>query len=125
MTTPSYHSICRWTFNAGNGGFLPGNIRPEWAADTFGTKDMVELVAEKIEPRLPENIALGIELHYDTEICEKTVDAVADAMTANSLHLAMITPGAHSHFAYGGLRLAWVLVRSRVLRLCFPRIYRG
>ena len=102
MSATSYHSICRWTFNAGKGGFLPGNIRPDWAADKFGSKEMVELVAEKVKPRLPDNVALGIELHYDTEICENTADAVATAMVQNSLHLAMVTPGAHSHHAYGG-----------------------
>ena len=26
----SLHSICRWTFNAGKGGFVPDDMRPEW-----------------------------------------------------------------------------------------------
>ncbi len=101
-TEKSYHSICRWTFNAGKGGFLPGNIRPAWAADKFSTADMVKLVADKLTKKLPKNIELGIELHYDTEICDKTAKEVADAMNSCNLTLAMITPGAHSHFAYGG-----------------------
>jgi xylose isomerase len=29
MSQKSYHSICRWTFNAGKGGFVPGDMRPE------------------------------------------------------------------------------------------------
>jgi xylose isomerase len=26
----SLHSICRWTFNAGRGGFVSDDMRPEW-----------------------------------------------------------------------------------------------
>ncbi len=101
--TTSAHSICRWTFNAGKGGFTPGNVRPAWAADRFDTADFVRLVRRQIAPRLPEGIELGIELHYDTEIDEGNVAAVADAMGETGLPLAMITPGAHSHHGYGGI----------------------
>jgi len=102
MAEKSLHSICRWTFNPGKGGFVPGDMRPEWGA-SFGTPDMVKLVAEKIRPRLPDNILLGIEVHYDAEVDDENAAAVADAMVDNGLYLAMITPGAHSHFGYGGV----------------------
>jgi len=99
----SLHSICRWTFNPGKGGFVPGDMRPEWGSDKFSTVDMIRLVRGKIAPRLPETIELGIEMHYDTEVDEKTAAAVADALVDSGLYLAMITPGAHSHYAYGGI----------------------
>ncbi|MBP8304005.1 MAG: xylose isomerase [Phycisphaerae bacterium] len=103
MAKKSLHSICRWTFNAGKGGFVPGDMRPAWSSDHFTTADMIELVAEKIRPRLPDHIELGIELHYDSEVDDKNARAVARALVNNGLYLAMITPGAHSHFAYGGI----------------------
>ncbi len=103
MAKKSLHSICRWTFNAGKGGFVPADIRPEWAGSRFGTPEMIELVAKKIRPRLPGNVELGIEVHYDAEVDDKNAAAVADALVSNKLSLAMITPGAHTHFAYGGI----------------------
>ncbi|MCM8772914.1 MAG: TIM barrel protein [Candidatus Omnitrophica bacterium] len=99
----SYHSICRWTFNPGKGGFVPSNIRPSWTSDKFDTVDFIKLIAEKIKTRLPENIVIGIELHYDTEINEKNVKDVVSVMKENNIYLALITPGAHSYFAYGGI----------------------
>ncbi len=103
MAKKSLHSICRWTFNAGKGGFVPADIRPEWAGGRFGTPEMIELVAKNIRPRLPNSVELGIEMHYDAEVDDKNAAAVADALVSNKLYLAMITPGAHSHFAYGGI----------------------
>lgn len=102
MTEESLHSICRWTFNPGKGGFVPGDMRPEWGRG-FGTPEMIELVAKRIRPRMPEHVVLGIEMHYDAEVDDANAAAVADAMVGNKLYLAMITPGAHSHFAYGGI----------------------
>ncbi|MFZ0034229.1 MAG: hypothetical protein WAK60_04460 [Sedimentisphaerales bacterium] len=102
MAEKSLHSICRWTFNPGKGGFVPGDMRPEWGGK-FGTPEMIKLVADKIRPRLPKNVELGIEMHYDAEVDDKNAVAVADALVDNKLYLAMITPGAHSHFAYGGI----------------------
>jgi xylose isomerase len=102
MAEKSLHSICRWTFNPGKGGFVPGDMRPEWGGK-FGSPEMIKLVADKIAPRLPENIELGIELHYDAEVDDDNAAAVADALVDNNLYLAMITPGAHCHFAYGGV----------------------
>jgi xylose isomerase len=99
----SLHSICRWTFNAGKGGFVPADMRPTWAGSKFGSVDMIKLVKQKIAPRLPDNVQLGIELHYDTEVDEKSVPEVADALVECGLYLALITPGAHSHYAYGGI----------------------
>lgn len=99
----SLHSVCRWTFNPGKGGFVPADIRPEWSDENFDTVKMIQLVAERIAPRMPEHIELGIELHYDREVNETNAAAVADALVDNKLFLAMITPGAHSRFAYGGI----------------------
>ena len=99
----SLHSICRWTFNAGKGGFVPADIRPAWAGAKFGSADMIKLVKQKIKPRMPDNIELGIELHYDTEVSEKTAKEIADMLVDCGMYLAMITPGAHSHYAYGGI----------------------
>ena len=102
MAGKSLHSICRWTFNPGKGGFVPGDMRPEWGG-TFGTPDMIKLVGDKIAPRLPADIELGIEMHYDAEVDDDNAAAVADALVDNKLYLAMITPGAHCHFGYGGV----------------------
>jgi len=99
----SLHSICRWTFNPGRGGFAPSDIRPQWSSDKFNTADMVKLIKKEISPGLPDHIELGIELHYDTEVNEKTAPEIADALIDCGIYLAMITPGAHSHFAYGGI----------------------
>jgi len=99
----SLHSICRWTFNPGKGGFVPADMRPEWGGEKFGTAEMIKLVKKKIAPRLPDNVELGIEMHYDSEVDEKTAPQIADALVDSGLYLAMTTPGAHSHFAYGGI----------------------
>jgi xylose isomerase len=96
------HSLCRWTFNSGKGGFVPGNIRPQWSASNLDVVGIINLINRNIRPRLPEHIELGFELHYDTEIDEKSAPAVADALLASKMYLAMITPGLHSHFGYGG-----------------------
>jgi xylose isomerase len=99
----SLHAICRWTFNAGKGGFTPGDMRPAWNDTNLDVLGIIKLIKEQIKPRLPENIVLGMEFHYDTEINEKTAPAVADALVDAQMYLAMITPGAHSHFGYGGI----------------------
>lgn len=98
----TYHSLCRWTFNAGKGGFVPGDIRPQWSGDRLDVVGIINLIATKIRPRLPKHIELGFEVHYDTEIDEKTAPAIADALVDSKMYLAMITPGLHSHFGYGG-----------------------
>jgi len=43
----SLHSICRWTFNAGKGGFTPADMRPEW---NMSTVDVIQLIKSKIAP---------------------------------------------------------------------------
>ncbi|MFC1561332.1 xylose isomerase [Candidatus Latescibacterota bacterium] len=103
MEKKSYHSICRWTFNAGKGGFVPSNMRPEWSSADLDTVGMIELVAKEIVPRMTDNVDLGIELHYDNEVSEETAPEIADALVSNNLPLAMITPGAHGHWGYGGI----------------------
>lgn len=92
MAKKSPHSICRWTFNAGKGGFVPGDMRPAWNSQNFTTVDMIELVAKTIRPRLPGHIELGIELHYDSEVDDRNAKAVAKALVNNGLYLAMVTP---------------------------------
>ena len=99
----SLHSICRWTFHAGLGRFVPGDMRPQWDDDRFDTVDFIHLVREKIAPELPDDVELGVELHYDNEVSEENAEDVAEALDATDLSLAMITPGAHLHFAYGGI----------------------
>jgi xylose isomerase len=102
MASTSLHSICRWTFNPGKGGFVPGDMRPEWAGD-FSTVDMIGIVRDTIAPRLPGTIGLGLEIHYDNEVNERTAASIADALSDAGMHLAMITPGAHGHYGYGGI----------------------
>src|SRR4030042_4236886 len=102
MSEKSLHSICRWTFNPGKGGFVPGDMRPEGGA-AFGTPEMIKLVKDKVAPRLPDNVELGIEMHYDAEVDDKNADEVADALVDCGLYLAMLTPGAHAPFDYGGI----------------------
>lgn len=99
----SFHGICRWTFNSGKGGFVPGNQRPEWSGENLDTVGMIKLVKDKIIPRLPDEITVGIEAHYDTEYNESNADAIADALVDCGMYLAMATPGAHSHWGYGGI----------------------
>ena len=102
-TEKSYHSLCVWTFNAGKGGFTPSDIRPEWAEDVFDSEKKIYLINEKIRPRLPEHIQLGLEVHYDYEYNEDTSHNIADALCNTDISLAMVTPGAHRYFAYGGI----------------------
>lgn len=101
MSQKSLHSICRWTFNAGKGGFVPGDMRKDWSE--MDAVRSIKIIKDKIAPRLPDTIELGYEVHYDSEIDEKSAPAVADALIDAKMSLAMITPGAHSHFAYGGV----------------------
>lgn len=99
----SFHSICRWTFNAGKGGFVPANMRPEWNMENLDTAGAVRLIKTMITPRLPQNVELGIELHYDFEFDEKTAPEIEEALVEAGIYLAMVTPGSHAHFAYGGI----------------------
>ena len=98
----SYHSLCRWTFNAGKGGFVPDDIRPAWDEANLDTLGVIRLIKEKIAPRVPEHIVLGFEIHYDNEVNEQNAEAVAEALLDCGMYLAMITPGAHIHYGYGG-----------------------
>jgi xylose isomerase len=96
-------SLCRWTFNSGKGGFTPGDIRPNWSTSKLDNVGIIEIIRTKIAPRIPDTIQLGYEAHYNNEIDEKSAPAVADALVGAKMHLAMITPGLHSHFGYGGI----------------------
>lgn len=99
----SYHSICRWTFNAGKGGFVPADMRPAWREDRLNSTGVIQLIKERIAPRLPDHIQLGYELHYNNEVNETNAAEIADALADSGMYLAMLTPGAHIHFAYGGI----------------------
>ncbi len=103
MTKNSFHSLCRWTFHAGKGGFVPANIRPDWSDDQLGTTGVIEVIRKKIKPRLPDHVILGYELHYDNEVNERTASEISAALVDSGMYLAMITPGAHIHFGYGGI----------------------
>jgi xylose isomerase len=103
MPDTSLHSLCRWTFHEGVGRFVPSGVRPSWSPDQFDTVDFVHLVQDRIVPRLPGHIELGVELHYDNEYNEDNAEAIADALKETDLSLAMVTPGAHLHYAYGGI----------------------
>jgi xylose isomerase len=63
----------------------------------------VHLVADHIRPRVPENTRLGVAVHYDKEIDEKTAAGFVQALKDEDLVIAMATPGAHAHFGYGGI----------------------
>jgi len=102
MSQHSFHSICAWTFNAGKGGFTPSDTRPQWADERLDTCGKIDLIREKIAPRLPDHIQLGLEIHYDYEYDETDAGTIADRLIASGISLAMTTPGAHRHFAYGG-----------------------
>src|SRR5271157_4064569 len=99
----AYHSICRWTFHAGKGGFVPADIRKKWSTDKLDTVNLIGLIEKEIAPRVPKHVVLGYEVHYDTEINESNAREVAEALRESGIYLAMMTPGAHSHFAYGGI----------------------
>jgi xylose isomerase len=99
----SYHSICKWTFSPGKGGFVPGNIRPSWSSDNLSTVGIIEIIRDRVAPRLPDNVVLGFEAHYDCEYNEDNAAEIADALVDAGMYLAMATPGAHTHFAYGGI----------------------
>ncbi|MBW1642876.1 MAG: xylose isomerase [Deltaproteobacteria bacterium] len=103
MNIKSYHSICAWTFNSGKGGFTPPDTRPGWSSEQLDTIGKIQLIQNKIKPRLPEHIELGFEIHYDYEYNEQNASAIADAMVKSGISLAMATPGAHRHFPYGGI----------------------
>ncbi len=101
--TKSLHSVCAWTFHSGAGGFVPSNIRPGWNINQLDTVGKIRLIRDKIASRLPENIQLGLEMHYDYEFNEINAEEIADALLEARMSLAMTTPGAHRHFAYGGV----------------------
>jgi xylose isomerase len=99
----SLHSICAWTFHEGKGGFTPGHIRTSWGAGGFDTIAKIKLIKHKIIPRLPKNIRIGLEMHYDYEVREDTANATAEALLEAGMWLAMVSPGAHMYFGYGGI----------------------
>lgn len=103
MSEKSHHSICCWSFNAGKGGFVPADIRPAWNADNLDALGVIRIIQDNIVPRMPENVVLGFEMHYDYEFNEKNASEIADALRTSDISLAMVTPGAHAHFAYGGM----------------------
>ena len=94
-------SIVRWTFHPGAGGFVPDDMRLEFK--DLGPEQYLEILKELIEPRLPENTRLGAAVHYDKEIDEATAEGFAQKLVDYGIALAMATPGAHAHWANGGI----------------------
>jgi xylose isomerase len=78
-------------------------MRPAWAPSKLTTVGMIELVKKRIAPRMPDEVELGLEVHYDSEVDEKTAPEIADALLDAGMSVALTTPGAHAHFAYGGI----------------------
>ncbi|NOQ97701.1 MAG: xylose isomerase, partial [Calditrichae bacterium] len=103
MKNQSFQSICRWTFNPGQGGFVPDNIRPAWTTQKLGAVGVVGILKREIVPRIPDHIILGYELHYDNEVNEGNAGEIVDSLLDAGIYLAMITPGAHIHYGYGGI----------------------
>jgi xylose isomerase len=99
----SLHAVCRWTFHAGRGGFVPANMRPQWNFKNLDTPGVIKLIRNKIAPRLPEDVELGIEIRFESEVDEKTAPAIADALVDSGIYLAMLSLGAHVHWGYGGI----------------------
>ena len=61
----TFHSVCRWTFHAGKGGFTPSNQRPAWGSDEFDTIDMIKLVKKEIVPRIPDIDFINVKTGFD------------------------------------------------------------
>ena len=108
-----YQSICRWSFHAGKGGFVPDGIRPSFAG--LSTEAFVEIIAGQVAPRLPENTRPGIAVHYDREVSEENAESFSRVLKDSGLALSMISPGAHYYFAYGGIGSPDERERSRAL----------
>jgi len=96
-----FQSVCRWSFHAGKGGFVPRNMRPELAE--MSPEQFAEFVAERIVPRVPENTRIGVAVHYDREVDEKSAKTFAKALKDNGLALSMGSPGAHYYWGFGGI----------------------
>lgn len=96
-----YQSVCRWSFNPGKGGFVPGNVRPEYRK--MSPMEFAELVATRIIPRVPQNTRVGVAVHYDREVDEKTAENFAKALKNHGLALSMGTPGLHYYYGFGGI----------------------
>ncbi len=96
-----YQSVCRWSFHPGKGGFVPGNMRPEFR--DLSAEGFAKLVGEKIAPRVPKNIRLGVALHYDKEVDEKSAESLVKVLKDYGLAVSMGTPGGHFYFGYGGI----------------------
>jgi xylose isomerase len=92
----SLHAVCRWTFHAGRGGFVPAHMRPQWNFKNLDTPGVIKLIRNKIAPRLPEDVELGIEIRFKSEVDEKTAPAIADALVDSGIYLAMLSLGAMS-----------------------------
>jgi len=93
--------VCRWSFHAGKGGFVPGNMRPEYR--NMPPARFAEFVAARIVPRVPENTRIGVAVHYDREVDEKTAKDLAKALKDNRLAMSMGSPGLHYYWGFGGI----------------------
>ncbi|MFH1421713.1 MAG: xylose isomerase [Planctomycetota bacterium] len=114
----SLHSICAWTFNSGKGGFTPADMRRKWKQENLDTVAKIKLIKDKIVPKLPDNIQLGFEMHYDYEFNENNASDIADTLLDSGIYLAMTTPGAHQHWAYGGVASLDSKERTEAEKFC-------
>jgi hypothetical protein len=70
MAKKSLHSICRWTFNAGKGGFLAADIEPQSAGDKLCSAEMIQFV-QYSEADRPDTLTLEVEAHYDGHVSDE------------------------------------------------------
>ena len=63
------------------------NTRPDWKGDKLDSAGKAKLIKEKIIPRLPENIKLGLEVHYDYEYNEKNAQELAATLNETGISL--------------------------------------
>lgn len=110
-----FQSICAWSFSDGGGRFTSVS-RPNWS--NLSTVDKIRIISKKIKPRIPDEIQLGFEMHYPTEVNEDSAPDIANALSENEICLAMITPGLHSLFNYGGLASMDLKERNLSLDIC-------
>lgn len=96
-----FQSVCRWSFHAGKGGFVPKNIRPEFTE--MPPVHFIDLLATRVLPRIPANTRLGVAFHYDREVDEKSAKSLAKALKENGLAFSMGSPGAHYYWGFGGI----------------------
>ncbi len=67
----SLHSICRWTFNAGKGRFVPTDIRPDWAAGESAPTGRIQSI--DVAAILGSPLAVEVEMHCSSQVSDETM----------------------------------------------------